>query len=195
MRLCVYGASSSNIDEFYIAKTYELGLELAKNGIGMVYGGGMNGLMGAAARGMHDGGGEIIGVAPTFFKVDGVLYPHCTELIHTQTMRQRKQIMEDKADGFIVLPGGFGTFDEFFEILTLKQLERHNKPIVIYNIKGYYDNLMEFIEFSITEGFVKEACRELVFITSNHLDIIDYIEKYDPKKVIKTEKLKYIENY
>jgi TIGR00730 family protein len=195
MRICVYGASSSNIDEFYIAKTYELGLELAKNGIGMVYGGGMNGLMGAAARGMHDGGAEIIGVAPTFFKVDGVLYENCTELIHTQTMRQRKQIMEEKADGFIVLPGGFGTLDEFFEILTLKQLERHNKPIIIFNIKGYYDNLWEFIEFAITEGFVKEACKELTFMTSSPAELLDYLNQYDPNKVIKTEKLKYIENY
>ena len=109
--------------------------------MGLVFGGGAQGMMGAAARGVRDGGGSIIGVAPDFFDVDGVLFPDCTEFIYTKTMRERKQILEDSSDAFIITPGGFGTLDEFFEILTLKQLERHNKAIVVLNVAGYYDNI------------------------------------------------------
>ncbi len=192
MKLCVYGASSSTIDEYYILRTYELAKALAENGIGMVYGGGAKGLMGAAARGMHDGGGEITGVAPTFFQVDGVLYENCTEFIYTETMRQRKQIMEERSDGFIVLPGGFGTFEEFFEILTLKQLKRHNKPIVIFNIKGYYDKMWELMEYAITEKFVNEESRQLIFMTSDINELVEYFKSYDVTKVLETEKDKYI---
>lgn len=193
MRLCLYGASSSAIDEYYVSKTYEFAKKLAERGVGMVFGGGAHGLMGAAARGMHDGGGEIIGVAPTFFKVDGVLYEHCTQFIYTETMRQRKQIMEDKSDGFVVLPGGFGTYEEFFEMLTLKQLERHNKPMVIFNIKGYYDKLWELIEHTIFEGFAREACKDLVFMSENPDELIDYIDNYDANNVVSIDKLKFLD--
>ena len=192
MRLCVYGASSSDIDDFYVEKTYELAKELASHDIGMVYGGGAQGLMGAAARGMTSGGGEIIGVSPTFFDVEGVLYKHCTEFIYTETMRERKRIMEEKAYGFIVLPGGIGTFEEFFEILTLKHLKRHNKPIAVFNIKGYYDKLWEAVEYAITEKFLGESTRQLVYIGQDIEGIAEYFKNYDPNTVVKTEKDKYV---
>ena len=114
MKFCVYGASSDAIDSSYIEAGEKLGEGLALRGHGVVFGGGAAGMMGAVARGVYSGGGELIGVAPTFFNVDGVLYEHCTDFVYTETMCERKQIMEEYSDGFIVTPGGIGTYDEFF---------------------------------------------------------------------------------
>ncbi len=183
MKICVYGSSSTELDNKYTDAVYALGAEMAKRRIGLVFGGGAQGLMGAAARGAHDGGGYILGVAPDFFNVDGVLFEHCSDFIFTKTMRERKQIMEDSSDGFIVTPGGFGTFEEFFEILTLKQLERHYKPIVILNVDGYYDNLMDFIAKSMSEKFIKEACSVLYKMADTPDEVLDYIENYKPVKL------------
>ena len=148
----------------------------------LVYGAGDNGLMGAVARGFHKGGGKIVGVAPSFFKVDGVLFPHCTELIRTETMRQRKQIMEDKADAFIMVPGGIGTFDEFFEILTLKQLGRHTKPIIIFNQYGYYDSLLNLLDNTIKGRFMSEQSRKLWGVFDNEDELVNYLDNYKPEE-------------
>ena len=183
MRICVYGSSSTELDEKYTAAAYDLGRKMAKKGIGLVFGGGAQGVMGATARGVRSAGGEIIGVSPKFLDVDGVLFQQCTELIYTDTMRERKQIMEDTADAFIVGPGGFGTLEEFFEILTLKQLERHNKAIVLLNTDGYYDTLLDFIARSMNEHFVKEACSMLYSVCGSVDDALSYIENYKPIKI------------
>lgn len=180
MRLCVYGAASSSISPEYIKITEELGQQIAKRGHSMVYGAGANGLMGAAARGCHAFGGKILGVAPKFFNVDGLLFSECTELIQPDTMRERKQIMEDNADGFIVTPGGIGTFEEFFEILTLKQLGRHNKPMVVFNINGYYDCMQQFIQNAVDQNFLKEACLGLYKVCTEIDEIFDYFDSYVP---------------
>jgi uncharacterized protein (TIGR00730 family) len=138
----------------------QLGREMASRGHSLVFGAGAHGLMGAAARGVRDGGGYILGVVPRFFDDADVeeLCDFCDELIRTDTMRQRKQIMEDNCDAFIVAPGGIGTFEEYFEILTSKQLCRHNKPIVLYNINGYYDELEQVIDKYINTSDYKEIC-------------------------------------
>lgn len=152
---------------------------MAKRGHSLVFGGGGNGLMGAAARGVKKGGGYILGVIPKFFddeKVEAVC-DFCDELIEPDTMRQRKQIMEDNADAFIVVPGGIGTFEEFFEILTLKQLCRHNKPIAIYNLKGYYNEINYALEQAIIKNFIKDNCRELYITTDNLEELFAYIEE------------------
>ena len=177
MNLCLYGASSDRIDAAYLQAVEELGAKLAARGHGMVFGGGAQGLMGAAARGVSSRSGYILGVAPSFFNVDGVLYPHCTEFIYTETMRQRKQIMEDRADGFIMVPGGIGTYEEFFEMLTLKQLGRHSKPIAVLNLDGYYDLLQQMLEQTIEQGFMKPACRELYGVFSDADALLDYLEQ------------------
>ncbi|MBQ7288929.1 MAG: TIGR00730 family Rossman fold protein [Clostridia bacterium] len=177
MNICVYGAASNKIDRKYIEETEYLGEAMAKRGDTLVFGGGAGGVMGATARGMTRGGGKIIGVAPTFF-VDGVLYQECTEFHSTETMRQRKQIMEDNADGFIVAPGGIGTFEEFFEILTLKQLNRHEKPIVILNVGGYYDKLLAFLDYVAAEQFMSESCKELYHTVETADEALDYLEHY-----------------
>jgi uncharacterized protein (TIGR00730 family) len=176
MKICVYAASSDQINPAYIAAAEELGQTLARRGHSLVFGGGAQGLMGAVARGVSAAGGEILGVAPSFFNVDGVLYPHCTEFIYTETMRQRKQIMEDNAEAFIIVPGGIGTFEEFFEILTLKQLCRHDKPIAIYNIKGYYDEMLYMLEKATEKQFIRGGCMDLFRISEYIDELLDYVE-------------------
>ncbi len=180
MRICVYGAASNSISDEYIRITEELGRNIGERGHDMVYGAGANGLMGAAARGCHEKGSHIIGVAPKFFNVDGVLYDKCDELIRPETMRERKQIMEDYADAFIIVPGGIGTFEEFFEILTLKQLKRHNKPMVVFNINGYYDAMQKFIDNAIEQNFMKQGCLNLYKVCTEIDEIFEYIENYVP---------------
>lgn len=178
MRICVYGAASPTIDPQYIKLVEEMGEQMAKRGHSLVFGGGGNGLMGAAARGVKRGGGHILGVIPKFFddeKVEAIC-DFCDELIEPDTMRQRKQIMEDNADAFIVVPGGIGTFEEFFEILTLKQLCRHNKPIAIYNLMGYYDEINHAMEQAIKKNFIRDNCRELYITTENLEEMFSYIE-------------------
>ena len=178
MRICVYGAASPTIDPEYIQKVEEMGREMVARGHSLVFGGGGNGVMGAAARGVRDAGGRILGVIPKFFDEENVeaLCDFCDELIQPDTMRQRKQIMEDNSDAFIVAPGGIGTFEEFFEILTLKQLCRHNKPIAVYDQFGYYSELEQLMQASMDKFFVKEKCKELYFISSDLNEIINYLE-------------------
>lgn len=179
MNICVYGASSSTIDKIYIQEVERLGEVIAERGHGVVFGGGASGCMGAAARGARRRGGAVLGVAPTFFNVDGVLFPDCTDFISTETMRERKYYLEEKSDGFVISPGGIGTFDEFFEILTLKQLGRHNKPIVIFNVNGYYDSILRMMEESIEKDFVQEGVRELYAVLDDAEQVVRYIEEYD----------------
>ena len=179
MNVCIYGAASNTINEKYISSVETLGAMLAERGHGLVFGGGSSGLMGAAARGFYRKGGRITGVAPSFFNVDGVLFPHCTELIYTKTMRERKAIMEELADAFVIAPGGIGTYDEFFEVLTLKQLGRHNKPIVLWNIGGYYDAMRELLLHSVREGFFREVNLSLCRFAESTDEIRDYIESYN----------------
>lgn len=178
MRICVYGAASPTIDPEYIEKVEHMGTEMGKRGHSLVFGGGGNGLMGAAARGVRSAGGYIVGVIPKFFNNENVeeICDFCNELIEPDTMRERKQIMEDNADAFIIVPGGIGTFEEFFEILTLKQLCRHNKPIAIYNIKGYYNELLYAMEKAMEKHFIRATCKELYFTTDNLEDLFRYIE-------------------
>lgn len=176
MKICVYSASSERIDKEYIKAGEELGKALAEKDYTLVFGAGKYGLMGATARGLRSGGGKAIGVIPRFFDCIDVMFTDC-EIIKTDTMRERKSIMEDISDAFIMMPGGIGTFEEFFEILTLKQLGRHKKPIAVYNVKGYYDKLFDFIEHSINGGFMSEEVKTLYFVSKDLNEIFDYIER------------------
>lgn len=180
MNICLYGASSDQINNAYISATEELGRKIGKKGHSLVYGGGAAGLMGAAARGVTEGGGNVIGVAPSFFQVDGVLYEKCTELIYTKTMRERKLTMENRADAFVVCPGGIGTFDEFFEMYTLKQLGQHKKPIAVFNINGYFNKLKEMLDFAVKEKFMTPDSRRLVPFFEDSDSLIEYFESYEP---------------
>lgn len=183
MRICIYGSASEKIDPSFIKQVENLGKELARRGHSLVFGGGANGLMGAAARGVHAVGGEVLGVIPEFFKdeIVEVIYTDCNRLIYTKTMRERKQLMEDNADAFIIVPGGIGTFEEFFEILTLKQLCRHSKPIAVYNLNGYYNELEAMMKASVNKGFIRKLCSELYKVTDNEAELFEYIENNKAK--------------
>ena len=178
MRICIYGAASPTIDKEYVLKTEELGRLMAKRGHSLVFGGGKNGLMGAVARGIHECDGHILGVIPQFFIDESaeIAFDNCDEMIVPETMRERKQIMEENADAFIVVPGGIGTYEEFFEILTSKQLCRHNKPIAIYNINGFYDDIQNAMVNAIKKNFIKETCLGLYIVSDDVNEIFEYVE-------------------
>lgn len=181
MKICIYGASSNAIDKSFINAGERLGAALADHGHSVIFGGGAAGLMGAVARGAYSKGGEIIGVSPSFFNVDGALFTHCTDMIYTDTMRERKKLLEEMSDAFIITPGGIGTFDEFFEIYTLRQLGVHKKPIAIFNTDGYYDPLVNMLNNAIEKSFMPGTNMNLLFISDDENKIIEYIAKYDPK--------------
>ncbi len=191
MNYCVYGASSDRIKKVYIEEVEKLGEKMAARGHGLVFGAGSGGCMGAAARGVQKGGGEIIGIAPSFFNVDGVLFEDCTEMIHTKTMRERKQLLEERSDAFIVAPGGIGTYDEFFEIITLKQLEQHSKAIAIFNVDGYYDNLKNIIQKLADEEFMPDESLKLVEFFDDADELLNYLENYKYIR-LKPEELKFL---
>lgn len=178
MKICIFGAASPKIDEIYITAVEELGEMLAKRGHELVFGAGTNGLMGAAARGFKRGGGKITGVIPHFFREEKIeaIYDECDEIIFTDTMSERKKTMEDNADAFIIVPGGIGTFEEFYEVLTLKQLGRHKKPIAIYNIEGFYDDIINAMEKAVEKGFINESCRSIYMCGVSRESVINYIE-------------------
>ncbi|MCM1438435.1 MAG: TIGR00730 family Rossman fold protein [Roseburia sp.] len=185
MKICVFGAASAHIDEVYIETVEELGYRMAKRGHSLVFGAGGSGLMGAAARGVTRGGGYIHGVVPEFFRDNEIeqLYGKCDKMTYTQTMRERKQIMEDDADAFIIAPGGVGTFEELFEVITLKQLNRHDKAIVFLNIEGYYDELEAFMHVACERKFITPSCLKLYEIKTDINDVLDYLENYVPCSV------------
>ncbi len=185
MRICVFGAASAHIDDIYIKTVEKLGEEMAKRGHSLVFGAGGTGLMGAAARGVKRGGAHIVGVVPTFFKTQGVeqLYDECDETVYTETMRERKAIMEDMAEAFIVVPGGVGTFEELYEIITLKQLNRHDKAIVILNIENYYGELEKFMRVAADRKFITESCLTLYKICGTIEETLDYLDNYIPVSI------------
>lgn len=185
MKICVFGAASNKIDDSYIAAVEKLGEKIAKRGHALVFGAGGHGLMGAAARGVYAAGGKITGVIPSFFRDENIeaIFENCDELIYTQTMAQRKAKMEDLADAFIIVPGGIGTFEEFFEVLTLKQLGRHTKPIAILDINGYYEGLEKFLESSVEEKFIRDGCKHLYFYSTSQDEVLSYIENDEQKHV------------
>lgn len=180
MNICLYGASSPALDRAYFDAAEEFGRLLAKNGHTLVYGGGAQGVMGAAARGAADAGGKITGIAPNFLNVDGILFDRCTEFILTDTMAERKAAMIAHADAFVMAPGGFGTLEEFFEVLTLKQLGRHNPAIAVLNTNGYYNKLQAFVQEAVEQNFVREVCLRLYTLCDTPEQALACLESFRP---------------
>ena len=181
MKICLFGAASNEIDNSYIKAVEKLGAELAGRGHSLVFGAGANGLMGAAARGVKSQGGRVIGIIPKFFR-DGEIeeiYDNCDELIFTETMAERKSTMENMSDAFVVVPGGVGTFEEFFQVFTAKQLGIHTKPISIFDVNGYYRELDDFLKICVTEKFISTACKALYDYTDKLDELFEYIENDD----------------
>ena len=179
MKICLFGAASSRIDEKYVLAVERLGEEIARRGHTLVFGGGKGGLMGAAARGIHRCGGTVTGVVPEFFKGGELeaLYTGCDELIYTPTIAERKALMEELADAFVVVPGGIGTLEEFLEILTLRQLRQLFMPIAQLNAKGYFDPLNAVFENAMKEGFIREDIREFFRPFPEPKALLDYLEQ------------------
>lgn len=178
--ISVFCGSNSGNNPIFKETAYQLGQKLAENNIGLVYGGAKVGLMGAVANGTLDKGGHAIGVLPHFLKEKELAHNNLNEIILVDTMHERKAKMYDLSDGIISLPGGFGTMDEMFEFLTWAQLSLHKKPTGILNINGYYDNLINFINTAIDNGFVKNEHRNLFIISDTIENLITQMKEYKP---------------
>lgn len=187
MKICVFGASSRDLEQGYFDEAFALGAELARRGHTIVFGGGASGLMGATARGAKSQGGRLIGIAPKFFDEPGILDKDCDEMIFTETMSERKKAMEDMPEAFITLPGGIGTFEEFFEALTLKQLGRHAKAMAVLNTLGYYDALEAMVQRAVDERFLTADGKDLYAMFTDVGELVSYVENYhaEPEEIWK----------
>jgi uncharacterized protein (TIGR00730 family) len=161
-RLCVYCGSSGAVDRQYREAAIELGARLAAARIGLVYGGGRVGLMGLLADAALAGGGEVVGIIPSRLRNAELAHPGTTELVVVESMHERKRLMAEKADAFAILPGGIGTLDEMFEILSWKQLGLHDKPILLADIGGYWAPLRALLGDIVTKGFARPETRDLL---------------------------------
>lgn len=178
--ISVFCGSSEGNDPMIIEESYRLGQIFVEQNITLVYGGSKIGIMGKVAEAVINGNGKAIGVIPTFLKTKEIVNNQLTELIVTQNMHDRKVIMYDKSDGFIIIPGGFGTMDEFFEITTWGQLGLHTKPIGILNINGYYDALIEQFKIMVNRGFLKQENLEAVVVDTSIEGLLDKMNNYKP---------------
>lgn len=180
MRICIYGAASESISDEYKTHVYNLCKNLAERGHSLVFGAGDGGLMGAAARGFHDAGAHVMGVAPTFFKdtIIEKLYEDSDVIVYTESMGVRKSVMEANADAFLVVPGGIGTYDEFFETLTLKQLNQIHVPIALFNIMHFYTPvdmlLLNAMREKVLRSDTKSLCKSFTEYEQDKL--IEYLE-------------------
>lgn len=177
--ICVYGASSDNIAEEYKQAAYQLGKALAAKGWNCINGAGSAGVMRAISDGFLDGGAKAVGIIPQFMVDNGWHYSRLSDIISTPDMHQRKQMMAQRSQCSIAMPGGCGTLEELLEIITWKQLLLYNKPIVIFNINGFFDSILQQLEHCIAQQFMKPTHKHLWFTAHNVQQIVDYIERYD----------------
>ena len=174
--LCVYCASSDRLDSKYYAAAAELGRQMVLRGWGLVYGGGRTGIMGAVARAVKQSGGKVVGVIPEFMKTRELAYHDADELVTVITMRERKLLMETRADAFVALPGGWGTLEEILEILTLRQLDVVKKPCVFLNQDGFYDPLLKLFDHMLAEKFFKPSNMELFRVAATVPEVFAQID-------------------
>jgi uncharacterized protein (TIGR00730 family) len=184
-RIAVYCGSCMGSRVEYRQAAEELGHLMASRNIGLVYGGGRVGLMGAIAKAVLDDGGEAIGVIPRFLEKEEIVHRHLTELHVVDTMHQRKMKMAELADGFIALPGGFGTLEELFEMLTWGQIGHHQKPVALLNVSGYFDPLLEMIRRGYEECFIRPEFRDMMIHDSDQMRLLDRMESFQPIKLEK----------
>ncbi len=170
--VCVFCGASSGLSPTFMAAAEEFGTLLAQNGLRLVYGAGDVGLMGAVARAAQAAGGVTFGVIPQHLVDMEVGKTDLTRYIVTETMHERKKVMAMNSDAFVVLPGGAGSLDEFFEILTWRQLGLHDKPIVILNVDGYWDQLLGLLDHVVAQSFAKQAVRDMVQVAQSPEDVL-----------------------
>lgn len=182
MKICVFGAASAHIDDVYIKTVEALGEQMAKHGHSLVFGGGEYGLMGAISRGIKRGNGEVTAVIPNFFKDEKIesMSASCDQVIYTETMAERKNLMGEMSDAFVILPGGLGTLDELFEVFTLIQLGRFRKPLVVFNINGFYDDLQKFLHSLAQKKFVTRLCLKACKYCYDGEQLLKYLDEFKP---------------
>lgn len=177
-RFCVYCGSNMGARGIYREAARALGNEMARRGIGLVYGGSNMGLMGVVADAVLDAGGSVVGIMPEHLATKEIAHTHLTELRVVSTMHERKALMADLADGFIALPGGFGTYDEFCEVVTWAQLGLHQKPCAMLNVAGYYDAMIAMFDHAVREGFVRDTHRGMLILSSDASALLDQMQNY-----------------
>lgn len=182
-RVCVFAASSDAAVPAFGEAAERLGALLGESGMTLVYGAGKVGLMGSVARGVHGAGGRVVGVIPEKLHVDALTYRECDELIVTETMSERKAIMAERAEGFVILPGGFGTLEELFEVLVGKQLGYHDKPIVFLNTGGAFDGLMGYFAEMVSLELVKDDQCDLFQVAETPEAALEALRTYMPTAV------------
>lgn len=181
--ITVFCGSSFGSDEIYKEQANLLGQTLAKQNIQLIYGGANVGLMGAVADGVLKEGGKAIGVLPHFLQSKEIAHQNLTELILVETMHERKTKMNDLCDGVIVLPGGYGTLEEFFEMITWAQLGLHKKPIAILNIDGFYDDLIKLVQTMVDKGFLKQINQEMLLVSDSIDELLEKMRNYQAPTV------------
>lgn len=178
MRICVYCGSSTELDGVYVRAARELGRLIGERGHSLVYGAGNIGLMGEVATSVKGAGGHVTGIIPQRLVSYGLASDCIDELIVTETMAERKALMESKGEAFVALPGGFGTLEELLQALTLKQLQYLRGPIVLLSVEGFYDGLLAYFEQLFAQRFAKAEFRKLYAVVSSAAQALDYIESY-----------------
>ncbi len=183
-KVCVFCSSSDVVEQVYKDEAQKLGEILAKQSITLIYGGAKVGMMGIIAKTMVQNQGHVIGVIPELIHSYNLAESSVNELIITKDMKSRKAKMADLADAFIALPGGFGTLEELVEVITLKQLSYHHKPIIIVNTNGFYNKLDELFEMYYSTNFAKSEYRKLYFFAENLEDAMSYLKSYEPEVLV-----------
>lgn len=178
--ICVYCGSSPGNDPEIIDQAQQLGNLLADRKITLVYGAAKIGVMGAVAQGSLKKGGKVIGVIPEFLKIKEVVHTGLTELIVNETMHERKMKLQELSDGFITLPGGFGTMEELFEVLTWSQLALHQKPVGMLNVNGFYDDLLSALEKMVEKGFLKQENLDILLVDTSIEGLLDQMQNFKP---------------
>lgn len=176
MNICVYCSSSDHIKREYFNVAREMGTLIAQRGDTLIWGGGRVGLMGEVARAVHANGGRVVGVIPHALSHVEIAYDNADELIVTETMRERKHIMDERSDAFVILPGGFGTLEELAEILVLRILQYHDRPIVLLNYMGFYDKFVALCEHFVEEKFAKAKYLAMLEVVSTAEQVYAFLE-------------------
>ena len=184
-KICIFCGSSMGFDPVYKEKAAELGRVLADNGCELLYGGGSVGLMKVVADVMMERHCKVTGTITQHLLDMRVGHPDIDELIVVESMAERKKILEDMADGFIALPGGIGTMDEFFEVYVLSQLRVFDKPVALYNVNGYYDGIIDFIQHMAKEGFMRKEHADNLIVSNDAKDLLERMKHFEPADVTK----------
>ena len=178
--VCVYCGSSDKMSASYLEAARQMGMAIAGRGLGIVYGAGCTGMMGALADGALEAGGEVVGVIPELFATPQLMHTRLTRLEVVDNMHTRKARLAELADAFIAMPGGYGTFEELFEMLTWAQIGLHSKPVGLFNVLAYFDPLLELVEHARREGFMYAEHRDLLVSASQPDALLDVLGAYRP---------------